>query len=211
MFRDRSDAGKQLAAELDRYAGQNAIVVALPRGGVPVAFEVAKKLKLPLDIFSVRKVGHPNNPEYAVCAVDQFGDILCNEEEKRAIDKNWLREEIENERREAERRASAYRGNKKPIDILVSGKIVILVDDGVATGLTLRLAIKSIRKLKPKKIIVALPVGAKDALEILKGELKEGTDELLILLVPEDFLGAVGSYYGSFDQVRDEEVISLLK
>src|SRR3989344_2142877 len=108
MFKDRKEAGSLLAHELIQYRSKNAVVLALPRGGVPVAFEIAKKLKLPLDIFTVRKVGHPNNPEYAVCAVDQFGDILCNEEKKSAIDKNWLREEIENERREAERRASAY-------------------------------------------------------------------------------------------------------
>jgi len=204
MFKDRKEAGSLLAHELIQYRSKNAVVLALPRGGVPVAFEIAKKLKLPLDIFPVRKVGHPDNPEYALCAVDQDGNTLCNEEEIANVEPVWLKKEIEEQRQEALRRAGLYRGNKKSLNL--SGKIVILVDDGVATGLTLRLAIKSLRKKEPEKIIVAMPISPKETADILKAEV----DKLIILDVPEYFAGSVGAYYESFSQVSDDEVISLI-
>ena len=204
MFKDRKEAGSLLAHELIQYRSKNAVVLALPRGGVPVAFEIAKKLKLPLDIFPVRKVGHPDNPEYALCAVDQDGNTLCNEEEIANVEPVWLKKEIEEQRQEALRRAGLYRGNKKSLNL--SGKIVILVDDGVATGLTLRLAIKSLRKKEPEKIIVAMPISPKETADILKAEV----DKLIILDVPEYFAGSVGAYYENFGQVSDDEVISLV-
>ena len=204
MFKDRKEAGSLLAHELIQYRSKNAVVLALPRGGVPVAFEIAKKLKLPLDIFPVRKVGHPDNPEYALCAVDQDGNTLCNEEEIANVEPVWLKKEIEEQRQEALRRAGLYRGNKKSLNL--SGKIVILVDDGVATGLTLRLAVKSLRRKEPGKIIVAVPISPKETADILKAEV----DKLIILDVPEYFAGSVGAYYESFSQVSDDEVISLI-
>ena len=204
MFKDRKEAGSLLAHELIQYRSKNAVVLALPRGGVPVAFEIAKKLKLPLDIFPVRKVGHPDNPEYALCAVDQDGNTLCNEEEIANVEPVWLKKEIEKQRQEALRRAGLYRGNKKSLNL--SGKIVILVDDGVATGLTLRLAVKSLRRKEPGKIIVAVPISPKETADILKAEV----DKLIILDVPEYFAGSVGAYYESFSQVSDDEVISLI-
>src|SRR3989338_862733 len=204
MFKDRKEAGSLLAHELIQYRNKDAVILALPRGGVPVAFEIAKKLKLPLDIFPVRKVGHPDNPEYALCAVDQDGNTLCNEEEIANVEPVWLKKEIEEQRQEALRRAGLYRGNKKSLNL--SGKIVILVDDGVATGLTLRLAIKSLRKKEPEKIIVAMPISPKETADILKAEV----DKLIILDVPEYFAGSVGAYYESFSQVSDDEVISLI-
>jgi len=204
MFKDRKEAGSLLAHELIQYRSKNAVVLALPRGGVPVAFEIAKKLKLPLDIFPVRKVGHPDNPEYALCAVDQDGNTLCNEEEIANVEPVWLKKEIEEQRQEALRRAGLYRGNKKSLNL--SGKIVILVDDGVATGLTLRLAIKSLRKKEPEKIIVAMPISPKETADILKAEV----DKLIVLEIPEYFTGSVGAYYESFSQVSDDEVISLI-
>ena len=204
MFKDRKEAGSLLAHELIQYRSKNAVVLALPRGGVPVAFEIAKKLKLPLDIFPVRKVGHPDNPEYALCAVDQDGNTLCNEEEIANVEPVWLKKEIEEQRQEALRRAGLYRGNKKSLNL--SGKIVILVDDGVATGLTLRLAVKSLRRKGPGKIIVAVPISPKETADILKAEV----DKLIILDVPEYFAGSVGAYYESFSQVSDDEVISLI-
>ena len=204
MFKDRKEAGSLLADELIQYRNKDAVILALPRGGVPVAFEIAKKLKLPLDIFPVRKVGHPDNPEYALCAVDQDGNTLCNEEEIANVEPVWLKKEIEEQRQEALRRAGLYRGNKKSLNL--SGKIVILVDDGVATGLTLRLAIKSLRKKEPEKIIVAMPISPKETADILKAEVYK----LIILDVPEYFAGSVGAYYESFSQVSDDEVISLI-
>ncbi|OHB12945.1 MAG: phosphoribosyl transferase [Candidatus Zambryskibacteria bacterium RIFCSPLOWO2_12_FULL_39_16] len=204
MFKDRKEAGSLLAHELIQYRSKNAVVLALPRGGVPVAFEIAKKLKLPLDIFPVRKVGHPDNPEYALCAVDQDGNTLCNEEEIANVEPVWLKKEIEEQRQEALRRAGLYRGNKKSLNL--SGKIVILVDDGVATGLTLRLAVKSLRRKGPGKIIVAVPISPKETADILKAEV----DKLIVLEIPEYFTGSVGAYYESFSQVSDDEVISLI-
>ena len=204
MFKDRKEAGSLLADELIQYRNKDAVILALPRGGVPVAFEIAKKLKLPLDIFPVRKVGHPDNPEYALCAVDQDGNTLCNEEEIANVEPVWLKKEIEKQRQEALRRADLYRGGKKPLDL--SGKTVILVDDGVATGLTLRLAVKSLRRKGPGKIIVAVPISPKETADILKAEV----DKLIVLEIPEYFTGSVGAYYESFSQVSDDEVISLI-
>ncbi|MBI4093422.1 phosphoribosyl transferase [Candidatus Kaiserbacteria bacterium] len=206
MFRDRTEAGKKLAGKLAAYRGEQAVVLGLPRGGVVVAYEVARELRLPLDIIAVRKIGHPTNPEYAVGVVDARGTTIMNEAETSTIDARWLAREIAREQEEAERRARVYRGASKPLSL--KGKIVILVDDGIATGLTMRLAVRSAREQGARKVIVAVPVAPADAIHALT---KEGADELIVLEPPEEFMGAVGSHYARFDQVEDERVIKLLK
>ena len=205
MFEDRHDAGRRLAKKLERYHGRDAVVLALPRGGVVVGYEIARALKLPLDIAVARKVGHPNSPEYAICAVDEKGTILCNESEAKLVDQVWLKEEIKRQQKEALRRSSLYRGVRKPENI--HNKIVIIADDGVATGLSLRLAIIAVKTKHPKSIIVAVPVISEEAAETIR----EDIDELITLESPSHFLGAVGSHYEIFDQTEDGEVINLLK
>lgn len=205
MFEDREEAGRQLAKRLEQYRGKNAVVLALPRGGVVVGYEIAKALKLPLDIVVTGKIGHPENPEYAICAVDEKGMLLCNEAEKKLISQKWLGEEVERQRKEALRRLKLYKGENKTLNI--KGKTAIITDDGIATGLTMRLAVMAVKAQKPEHIIVAVPVAPGEIAEELKREI----DELIVLLPPEKFAGAVGAHYNKFEQVTDEEVIKLFK
>ncbi len=204
MFRDREDAGTQLAYKLVAYRGSDAVVLALPRGGVVIGAKVAQELGLPLDIIVTRKVGHPTNPEYAICAVDQHGARLCNEAELKRVDKRWLEQASLLEQQEAGRRTALYRGGKNPEHL--AGKIAIIVDDGIATGLTMRLAIQVVKAQKPSRIVVAVPVAPTEVAMRIRRE----ADELVILVPPEEFLGAVGAHYEHFDQVEDTEVIHLL-
>lgn len=204
MFRDRKDAGLQLAEKLAKYRAGNAVALALPRGGVVTGYEVARALELPLDIAVVRKVGHPHSPEYAICAVDEKGTLLCNEKEAASVDQKWLKAEIERQRQEALRRIVAYRGKRAPASL--AGKIAIIVDDGIATGLTIRLAIASVKAQKPACVVVAVPVASAEAAR----DIEKAADELVLLESPEDFLGAVGAHYEEFEQIEDEEVIRLL-
>lgn len=205
MFTSREDAGRQLARKLEHYRETDAVVLALPRGGVVVGYEIAKAFHFPLDIVVVRKIGHPSNPEYAICATDEKGMLLCNEEERGHIDAEWLKEEVERQRQEAARRLKVYRGNKEPVEI--KGKTVIITDDGIATGLTMRLAIAAVKAQEPKRVVVAVPVASPEVARGIKSEV----DEFIVLLPPEEFLGAVGAHYAEFDQTADEEVIRLLK
>ncbi|HWA32175.1 MAG TPA: phosphoribosyltransferase family protein, partial [Candidatus Paceibacterota bacterium] len=188
MFKDRTEAGKLLAKELLKYRGGETVVLALPRGGVVVGYEVARALHSPLDIVVTRKIGHPHNPEYAVCAVNKDGLLLCDEQAIKSIDYVWLNEEISSQKKEAERRILLYREGRRPEEI--SGKIAILVDDGIATGLTMRLAIRYVRTQKAKKIVVAVPVAP---LDFGRSILNEGADEIITLIPPEDFMGAIGA------------------
>ncbi len=205
MFIDRKDAGSRLAEKLSQYRGKNAVVLALPRGGVTIGYEVARALNLPLDIIVVRKIGHPTNPEYAICAVDNQGSLLCNEAEIKSVDQNWLKEETLRQKNEALRRIKVYRGERIPKKI--SGKTAILVDDGIATGLTIRAAVQSIRRENPRELIIAIPVAPHEVIV----ELHKEADAVIVLDDAEDYLGAVGAYYDSFPQVSDQEVIELLK
>ena len=204
MFRDRNDAGRQLAEKLAKYRGQNAVVLALPRGGVVTGREIAQALGLPLDIAVVRKIGHPLSPEYAIGAVDDSGAIILNDAETESVSQAWLADEIEREKKEAERRVKAYRGGRKPIPI--SGKTALIVDDGIATGLTMRLVARPLRAQNPARIVVAVPVASAEAVESLRKE----ADEVITLEPAEEFLGAVGAHYIEFEQVEDAEVIRLL-
>jgi|SRR3989344_330871 len=206
MFTDRTQAGKQLAEQLESYRGKDAVILALPRGGVVTGYEIARALSLPLDIVAVRKLGHPLSPEYAIGAVDEYETKILNDAETATIDKRWLKEKIAREHEEAKRRSVVYRGGREPHGL--SGKTVIIVDDGIATGLTMRLTVRAVKARKPKKIIVAVPVAPAESLAALK---REGADEIIVLLPPEEFMGAVGAHYAEFEQLSDEEVIRLLQ
>ncbi len=204
-FKDRKEAGIKLAAALDKFKDEDAVVLSLPRGGVMLGVEVAKALNKPHDLVIVRKIGAPENPEYAVCVTDESGKIICNEEERVRLDQTWLERETKKEQEEAKRRRKKYLGDRKPPNL--RDKTAILVDDGIATGLTMRGAIKVVRAQNPRKIVVAIPVTPKDSAQILRAE----ADELVALDEPTFYLGAVGAYYDEFPQLKDEEVIKLMK
>jgi predicted phosphoribosyltransferase len=205
LFKDRQQAGKLLAEKLAQYANkkEDVVVYALPRGGVVVAHEIAKALSAPLDLVITRKIGHPENPEYAICAVSESGELLCNEDERKRVGMEWIRSEAQRQIAEAKRRRQKYLGRES---VSAKGKIAILVDDGVATGLTMKLAIREIQKHNPAKIVVAVPVIPEDTAE----ELQSSVDELVALEIGRPFLGSIGQYYRDFEQVEDEEVLKLL-
>ena len=211
MFADRMDAGQRLGASLGEIvghdcAGNEIVVLALPRGGVPVAYQVAKALGSSLDVFVVRKLGVPSQPELAMGAIASGGIRVVNEEVVRAlrITPAQLAETAERETHELERREHAYRGSRAPLD--VKDKCVLLVDDGVATGYTMRAAVAALRQREPRKIIIAVPVAAKDTCE----DLKRYADAVVCLMTPFDF-AAVGQWYRRFDQTGDDEVRLLLE
>ena len=206
LFRDRADAGRQLAEKLLSYAGRDdAIVLALPRGGVPVAFEVAQRLGVPLDVFVVRKLGVPGHEELAMGAIASGGVRVLNEDVLYALpDAQSIVEMVTAiEREELERRERNYRAGRPPPDI--RGQTVILVDDGLATGATMRAAAAALRQQGAAKIIVAVPVGA----PITCREIRNEVDDILCLHTPGSFMG-VGQYYEDFSQTSDEEVRELL-
>lgn len=205
-YSDRYEAGKILATHLKSYAkNPDAYVLALPRGGVPVAFEIAKVLSIPLDIFVVRKLGVPGHEELAMGAIASGGITIYNEDilHQLHIPESAIYHVIQSEQKELERRELAYRG-KKPFPKL-KDKIILLVDDGIATGATMRAAIKAIKQYKPKKLILAVPVAAADTVE----EMSHLVDEVVCPLKPHD-LYAVGAWYDDFSQTSDEEVFNLL-
>lgn len=203
-FVDRQDSGRRLAKTLKKFTGEDVVVFALPRGGVPVAHEVAKLLKAPLDLVIPRKIGHPDNPEYAICAVTEAGELVCNESERNLVSPGWLKAEAAKEINEAKRRRIAYLKGKEPA--AVKGKTVILVDDGIATGLTMQAAIKDIKGRHPAKLVVAIPVIPKDTSQVLQPQV----DELVALDIPSFYLGAVGAHYQDFHQTSDREVKTIM-
>jgi len=181
------------------------VVLALPRGGVVLGAQVARSLEVPLDIVVTRKIGHPSSTEYAIGAVDENGTTILNEAETKTVDQRWLKEEIERQKAEARRRSTLYRGGREAAAL--AGKVAIIIDDGIATGLTMRLAVRTVAAQKPKKIIVAIPVAPAGSLRTLKSE---GADEIIVLKPSEDFLGAVGAHYTQFEQVDDAKVVHLM-
>ena len=208
VFQNRTDAGRQLAKAMSKYKGQHPVVLALPRGGVPVAAEVAAALDAPLDLVLVRKIGVPQQPELAMGAVtdgkqpavvrnddiielcgisDQVFDTVCNEELA-----------------EIERRRLRYIGDRPRAE--VEGKIAIVIDDGIATGATTLAAIKAVRSRKPRELVLAVPVAPPDSIKKLRSEV----DAIVCLDTPRDF-GAIGYFYEDFRQVNDDEVIATLK
>jgi predicted phosphoribosyltransferase len=203
IFRDRVDAGKKLAIALASYKADRPVVYALPRGGVVLGTEIARSLEAPLDLIIVRKVGHPFSPEYAIAAVAEDGHTVLNQLEVDTVDKEWFEENVEIERREARRRRERYTRGRDPI--AADDRVAIIVDDGLATGLTMFAAIQEIRHSSPRKIVVAVPVAPPQTVQ----ELKRVADDVVVLYVTANF-GAIGSFYSRFDQVSDEEVIELL-
>jgi putative phosphoribosyl transferase len=206
LFRNRTEAGRELAAKLANYAGRNdVLVLGLPRGGVPVAYEVARALGAPLDVFLVRKLGVPGHEELAMGAIASGDTRVLNKDVMSSL--RLSEEDVDvvaaRELEELRRRERLYRGDRPPPD--VRGRVVILVDDGLATGSTMRAAVAALRQHKPARIIVAAPVGATDSC----AELQNEADEAICAHVPEPFY-AVGLWYEDFGQTTDEEVSSLL-
>jgi predicted phosphoribosyltransferase len=205
-FHDRREAGRVLAQQLAGYANRpDVIVLALPRGGVPVGYEVAKALHAPLDVFLVRKLGVPGHEEYAMGAIASGGVRVLNEEAVNGlgIPPSAIEEATAKEQRELERRERAYRGERPPPEL--RGRSVILVDDGLATGATMQAAILALRRLQPARIVVAVPTAAPDTCE----QMREAADEVVCAMTPEPFY-AVGLWYEDFSQTSDEEVRALL-
>src|SRR5215218_848109 len=206
IYSNRSEAGKFLAVLLTSYADRaDVLVLALPRGGVPVAFEVAKELRAPLDIFLVRKLGLPGHEEFAIGAIATGGVRVLNDD---VVDYLGISDDVidsiaAKELRELERRERAYRGDRREPN--VRGKTVVLVDDGLATGSTMRAAASALRQQAPARIVVAVPVSAPQTCD----EYRMGVDEIICAVTPEPF-HAVGQWYADFSQTTDEEVRELL-
>jgi putative phosphoribosyl transferase len=205
-FADRVEAGRLLADQLGVYAGRaDIIVLALPRGGVPIAYQISTRLRVPLDIFLVRKLGAPGQPELAMGAIATGGARVLNDDVIRylGVSSEVIEAVARAEQVELERREQAYRGDRPSPDL--HGRIVILVDDGLATGSSMRAAIAAVRTQQPARIVVAVPVAARETCE----ELKREVDEIICLRTPEPF-SAVGLWYDDFSQTSDEEVRDLL-
>src|ERR1700680_4995905 len=206
LFRDRREAGRLLAAKLSGYANRpDLLVLALPRGGVPVAYEVARALGAPLDVFVVRKLGVPGYEELAMGAVATGGVRVLNDQlvERLGIPESLIDAVAARERQELARRERLYRGGRPPPD--VRGRTVILVDDGLATGATMRAAIMALRQLQPARIVAAIPTASPETCEELRAEV----DDVICAITPEPFL-AVGHWYEDFSQTTDDEVRGLL-
>jgi putative phosphoribosyl transferase len=206
-FRNRTDAGRQLAARLAHYKGQPVVLLALPRGGVPVAAEVAEVLGAPIDLVLVRKIGVPLQPELAMGAIVD-GDppvVVRNEDVIRlaGVDESSFQAVCERELAEITRRRRLYLGGRAPTP--VKDRVAIVVDDGIATGATTRAALRAIRSRQPKKLILAVPVGPPDTIEAMRDE----ADEVHCLEIHADF-GAIGYFYDDFRQTTDQEVIDIL-
>jgi predicted phosphoribosyltransferase len=207
MFRNRQEAGQKLAARLAGHKKQKAVVLALPRGGVPVAAEIAARLDAPLDLILVRKIGVPSQPELAMGAVVDGGSpiVVRNEEviELAGVSEAEFKAACAREQAEVERRRQCYLAGRAPID--VAGRIAIVVDDGIATGATMRAALRSVAARKPSKLVLAIPVAPLEAVKALKQEVDE-----VVCLEPEERFYAIGPYYDDFRQVSDDEVRRLL-
>lgn len=200
VFSDRAEAGRLLASALVAYRSSDAIVLAIPRGGVPVGHALAKALHLPLDVLLCKKIGHPRNPEFAVGAVSMEG---VHVDDRFQLPADWVTGEVERLRQQMRDRIRRYRG-QRPVPAL-EGRTVILVDDGVATGHTLLASIALLRAARPGRLVVAMPVVP--AAFVPTG--RAAADEFVFLLAPEEF-EAVGQFYADFSPVEDDEVVRLL-
>lgn len=203
IFTDRADAGRFLASKLNQFANlADVIIIGLPRGGVPVAYEVARKLHAPLDILSVRKLGVPGHEELAMGAIASGGVCVINQDvlSHLGIPKDIIDLVIESEQRELERRERAYRNNHPPLEL--RGQTVIVVDDGLATGSSMHAAVVAIRQQQPKKIVVAVPVGARDTCQSFHNEV----DTIAICAITPESFQSVGAWYANFAPTTDDEV-----
>ena len=205
-FRDREDAGQQLAGRLHRYRDENPVVLALPRGGVPVAAEISRELEAPLDVIIARKLGAPGQPELAIGAVAPGGVRLVNERLVRwlGIPEAWIEQAAEKELAEVQSRIQRFRKGRPAPEI--RDKTAILVDDGIATGMTAMAAIRAVREREPRRIVLAVPVCARET----AGRLSREVDDVVCPQVPDD-LWAIGLWYRDFHQVPDQEVVDLLE
>lgn len=206
LFEDRGDAGRRLAERLAHYADERPVVFALPRGGVPVGFEVSRALGAPLEVIVARKLGAPGQPEFGIGAVAPGGVRILNERAVQAlsIPEDYLDRVTAQESEEAERRLRLFRGDRPYPDL--ETRTAILVDDGLATGVTARAALSALRRMNPRWLVLAVPVCAPQTAELLRPK----TDDLISLHMPADF-EAVGLWYRNFEQVPDEEVLRLLE
>ena len=205
LFRDRVEAGKQLVQAL-KTGSENAIVLAVPRGGVVVGYEVARALGVPLDVIVTKKIGAPDNPELAIGAVAEDGTFILDDDlvERLGVPKGYVKQEVERQRQEIQRRLLRYRGDVPYPNL--KNREVLVVDDGVATGSTLKAALRLLRNKGAKKVTVAVPVGPPDTIR----ELEKLADRVVCLQTPESFY-AIGQFYKDFAQTSDEEVTELLR
>ena len=203
-FKDRDDAGLQLLQKLTWLKGKDVIILAIPRGGIVVGDVIAESLNVKLDVIVPRKLGAPSNPELAIGAVMHDGSTYLNDYVVKALNVNqqYIKKEIEQQVREIERRLQIFRGSKTYV---LTDKIIVLVDDGIATGATTMVAVTWIKKQKPKMIVLATPVAPGEMVSMLK----QMVDELIVLMMPLEF-GAVGEFYEDFSQVEDEKVSEIL-
>lgn len=201
IYKDRVEAGEILAAALKNYEDAKGVVLAVPRGGIPIACIVAKKLRLPVDLLLTKKIGHPSNKEYAIGAVS-LNDVYITPHEH--IPQSYINSETQKIRARLREMYHAFLGDEKPQDI--AGKVVIIVDDGIATGQTLLSTIQMLRRQQPAKLIIAVPVSSRQAFE----KLSPMVDEMICPLLPTDFWG-VGAFYEDFAQVSDKEAVRFLR
>ena len=201
FFLDRYDAAMKLAPLLEKYKNEDGVVLAVPRGGVPIGYYLAMHFSFPLDLLMTKKIGHPANEEFAIGAVGMQDSIV---EKGYKIREKYLEGEIDRIRKTLIKRYKNFMGNTEPVDI--NNKIVIVVDDGVATGKTILVSLKLLRSQHPKKLVVAVPVASAEAARLIKREV----DDFICLHIPEPF-GGVGRFYSDFSETTDEEVMALLK
>lgn len=200
IFRNRKEAGSILAGKLIKYIKQNTVILAIPRGGVPVGYEISQSYTLPLELVLIKKIGHPTNKEYAIGAAS-LTDYFIKDHE--AADPEYISEELRRIRNKMTALYSKFKGKQPPP--LLKDKIVIIVDDGIATGNTMIATIQVVKESKPEKIIVATPVASSSAVKALK----EIADDVIAVYIPPEFYG-VGAFYQDFEQVSDEEVVELI-
>jgi putative phosphoribosyl transferase len=200
-FINRKDAASQLIPLLEKYKNEDVVVLAVPRGGVPIAYYIAKKYNFPLDLLMTKKIGHPFNPEFAIGAVSNEGHLV---DETQNVPAGYIEEKVSSIRKNLMEKYEQLMGSKQPLNL--KNKTVIIVDDGIATGYTILSSIKMLRKQEPKKIIIAVPVAPPETSKTIKKEV----DDFICPYMPQPFFG-VGQHYGDFSQVTDEEVIAFLK
>jgi predicted phosphoribosyltransferase len=202
LFENRKEAGIKLAEKLEEHITKDTIVLAIPRGGVNIGYEIAEKYDLPLDVIIVKKIGYPGNPEYAIGAVSMDSSYMNPRHIN--ISEDYVRGSIMEKQEEAKDRYEELRGDKPPLNII--GKRVILVDDGIATGATMKMAVQVVKSKSPEKVIVAVPVAPPSTVK----NLREEADEVIALMEPSHFM-AIGQFYGDFRQVPTEEAKRLLE